>query len=274
MKQIFFIFLFFLSAIATKAQTTYQELSAKAVERVEQDSLPQAEALIRQALKLEPKNPHNALLFSNLGLVQRKLGRYDDAIESYTFALNIAPLAVPILLNRGAIYMEKGMTDRAYIDYCEVLDADKVNVEALLMRAYIYTLRRDYKAARMDYERLLGLDSQSYNARLGLATLEQKEGKYRESLDLLNKLLVEHPEDATLYVARADVERDMEHIDLSLVDLDEAIKLNTSLIDAYLLRGEIYLTQKKKALAKQDFEKAISLGVPQSDLREQLQRCK
>jgi len=32
-------------------------------------------------LKLEPKNAHNALLFSNLGLVQRKLGRYNDAVE-------------------------------------------------------------------------------------------------------------------------------------------------------------------------------------------------
>ena len=28
------------------------------------------------------------------------------------------------------------------------------------------------------------------------------------------------------------------------------------------MRGEIYLAQKKKDLAKRDFEKAISLGVP------------
>lgn len=56
------------------------------------------------------------------------------------------------------------------------------------MRAYIYTLRRDYKAARMDYNRLLELDSQSYSGRLGLATIEQKEGKFREALDLLNRL--------------------------------------------------------------------------------------
>jgi predicted negative regulator of RcsB-dependent stress response len=41
-----------------------------------------------------------------------------------------------------------------------------------------------------------------------------------------------------------------------------------------LLRGNIYLMQKKKALAKADFEKAISLGVPPADLHEQLQQCK
>ena len=75
------------------------------------------------------------------------------------------------------------------------------------MRAYIYILRRDYPAARIDYNRLLELDPQSYSGRLGLATLEQKEEKFRESLDILNKMIVETPEDATLYVARADVER-------------------------------------------------------------------
>lgn len=72
------------------------------------DSLPQAEELLLQALKLEPKNAKNALLFSNLGLVQRRLGEFDKALESYSFALNFAPLAVPILLDRAAIYMEMG----------------------------------------------------------------------------------------------------------------------------------------------------------------------
>ena len=272
-RKYLFLLLFSIFSISLSAQT-YQELSEKAVECVGKDSLAQAEDLLKQALRLEPKNPHNALLFSNLGLVQRKLGRYNDAVESYTYALNIAPLAVPILLNRAAIYLEQGMQDKAYVDYCQVMDVDKKNTEALLMRAYIYMLRRDYKGARLDYQRLLEIDPKNYNGRLGLATLEQKEGKFRESLDLLNQLLVEFPEDAVLYVARADVERDMKHEDLALVDLDEAIRLAPNSVDAYLLRGDIYLDQKKKSQAKADFEKAISLGVPPADVHEQMQQCK
>lgn len=123
------------------------------------------------------------------------------------------------------------------------------------MRAYIYVLRRDYPAARIDYNRLLELDPQSYSGRLGLATLEQKEGKFREALEILNKMLAATPEDATLYIARADVEREMKHEDLALVDLEEAIRLDAASADAYLLRGNIYLAQKKKGLAKADFEK-------------------
>lgn len=273
-KLISFTVPLFLCLPFTLSAQNYEELFGQALECIGKDSLHQAETLLLEALKLEPKNSKNVLLFSNLGWVQRRLGKYDYALESYSLALNFAPSAVPILLDRAAIYMERGETDLAYVDYCRVIDEYKRNKEALLMRAYIYMRRRDYVAARIDYNRLLEIEPLSYNGRLGLATLEQNEGKFRESIEILNKMIAEKPDDATLYVARADVERDMRHEDLALVDLDEAIRLNDSLVDAYLLRGSIYLSRKKKAAAKADFEKAIALGVPPSDLYEQLRQCK
>ena len=86
MVRIIIALLFCFPAV-TFAQT-YQQLSERAIECIEKDSLPQAEELLLQALKLEPKNAKNALLFSNLGLVQRRLGEFDKALESYSFALN------------------------------------------------------------------------------------------------------------------------------------------------------------------------------------------
>lgn len=56
------IALFFCFPAVTFAQT-YQQLSERAIECIEKDSLPQAEELLLQALKLEPKNAKNALLF-------------------------------------------------------------------------------------------------------------------------------------------------------------------------------------------------------------------
>ena len=79
---------------------------------------------------------------------------------------------------------------------------------------------------------------------------------------------------AMLYVARAGVEKDLNHMDMALVDLEEAIRLDSSQPEIYLMRGEIYLAQKKKDLAKRDFEKAVSLGVPQADLRDLLQQTR
>lgn len=281
MKKLIYLIVCLSAGCMPAFSQTYQELCDRAVTCTEQDSLLQAEDYIRQALKLEPANPHNALLFSNLGTIQRHQQQYEQALESYNFALNIAPRTVPILLNRAAIYMELGRNNLAQADYSLVLDLEKDNEEALLMRAYIYMQQRDYKMAKADYERLLKVNPASYNGRLGLATLEQKEGKYEEALNVLNNMIAAKGENsqlspsqyAMLYVARAGVEKNLQHVDMALIDLEEAIKLDSSQPEAYLMRAEIYLAQKKKDLAKRDLEKALSLGVPQADLRDLLKQC-
>lgn len=268
-------------AFSASAQT-YQELSERAVAAAEQDSLELAKQYIEQAMRTEPANPHNALLYSNLGTIQRRQHQYEQALESYTMALNIAPRAVPILMNRAALYLELGKGELARIDYSLVLDLEKDNQEALLMRAYIYMNQRDYKFARADYEHLLKLAPQSYNGRLGLVTLERKEGRYDAALALLNAMLagqeetagLSAPRRAVLYVARAGVEQEMKQTDWALLDLEEAIRLDASQPEAYLMRGQIYLSQKKKNQARRDFEKAVSLGVPQADVRELLRQCR
>lgn len=271
-----------LTCSASALGQTYQELTERAIAATEQDSLRQAERYIQEALQLEPANPHNVLLFSNLGTIQRRLKKYDLAEESYTFALNFVPRAVPILLNRATLYMEMGKLDAARVDYSMVLDLDKDNKEALLMRAYIYMQMHDYKASEADYKHLLKADPSDFNGRLGLATLQQKMGKPDEALLVVNTLIAECAKDedvdeatrAMLYVARAGIEKDLQHPELALVDLEEAIRLDPAQPEAYLVRGQIYLSQEKKTLAKRDFEQAIARGIPQADLHELLRSCK
>ena len=106
MKKLIFSFFLCGATMFPAFSQTYQELSERAVAATEQDSLSLAEKYIEQALKMEPANPHNALLFSNLGTIQRRQHRYEQALDSYTLALNIAPRAIPALMNRAALYLE------------------------------------------------------------------------------------------------------------------------------------------------------------------------
>ena len=277
--NLFCVFVVLLLSQTAHAQS-YHEWCDRAAEAIEQDSLTQAEACIRQALKVDPANPHNALLFSNLGTLQRRQGKPDLALESFSYALNIAPRMVPVLVNRATLYMEMGRLDAARVDYSLVLDIEPAQAEALLMRAYIYMQQRDYKAAQSDYERLLKIQPGSYGGQLGMATLKQKIGKPDEALMLLDAMAELGSADLTdgqravLHVARANVEHELERQNAALVDLEEAVRLDASLPDIYILRGQIYLSQKKKEAARKDFMHAISLGVQQADLKEWLQQCR
>ena len=265
------------------AAQTYEELCERAATAIERDSLAQAEQYIRQALRLDPANGRNALLFANLGTVQRRRHQYAAALDSYTYALNMAPRNLPILLDRADLYLQLGEKEKARIDYSLALDLAPDNAEALRMRAYIYWEQGDYKSARADYERLLKLFPQDFEGRLGLAMLCQKEAKLKEALAILDAMVAEKgegsslltaPQHAVVYVARAGVQQEAGNLSMALMDLEEAIRLDDSRPEAYLMRGQIYLARQEKKLAREDFEKAVSLGIPQADVAGLLLQCK
>ncbi len=262
---------------------TYEELCERASTAISRDSLAQAERYIRQALSLDPANVRNALLFANLGTVQRMRHRYKEALESYSYAVNMASRNPLILQKRADLYLEMGELEKARMDYALVLDLQPDNQEALEMRAYIYSEQQDYKAARVDYERLLTLSPQHFSGRLGLAMLNQKEGKLKEALAILDGMVNEKgegtslltaPQHAVVYVARAGVQQELGRQSMALMDLEEAIRLDDSRPEAYLMRGQIYLSQEKKKQAREDFEKALALGIPLSDLTNLLEQCR
>lgn len=282
MKQLYtFILLALLTAASATAQS-YTDLYERSVTALEQDSLQLAEALLTQALKAEPANEHNALLFANLGWLQRRQHRYEEALDSYTYALNFAPLSISILMDRATLLLEMGRDERARVDYSLVLDLDRHNQEALLMRAYIYQRERNYKEAHADYDSLLSVAPRHYQGRLGLATLYQKEQKYEPAMMLLNTLVEEErqadtPDSqrlAVLHLAKAYVEWEQGWAEPALMDLEASMQAHDQLSEAYLLQGQILLSQGKKRPAKNCFLRARELGVSDAELREWMQQCK
>ena len=283
MKRWIFSLCCLLASALPVASQTYEQWCERAATAIERDSLDVAEQAIRAALRLDPANGRNALLFANLGTVQRLRGQFPEALESYTYALNMAPRNVPILLDRAAILLELGEADKARIDYSLALDIQPDNTEALRMRAYIYAEAGDYKSARADYDHLLRLQPADFNGRLGLAMLCQKEGKLKDALAILDGMVDEKsegtsmqtaPAHAVVYVARAGIQQELGNLPMALMDLEEAIRLDSSRPEAYLMRGQIQLSRGKKKEARADFEKALELGMPAADIEELLLQCK
>lgn len=273
MKRLVCIFTLFCSCFLLSAQT-YEEWVRKAMDALEKDSLYKAENLFKEALNKEPAHMGNSLLLSNLGTIQRRMGKNKEALESYTLALNKNPHSVKILLNRASLCLELDYLEKAYSDYCNVIDLDAKNREALQFRAYIYMRQRKYNDARNDYRTLLEVEPNNRTARIGIVMVNQKDNRYKEALDELNRLVADYPKDASLLKARAELEVDMNALDLALLDLEEAARLTPEDTDIYVLCGDIYLMQDRKREAYVAFEKAIELGVPRPQLHDKLKASK
>ena len=273
MKRIYLYMVMMLACCHLSAQT-YDELIVRAMSAVEKDSLYQAETLFKEALKKEPANLRNALLFSNLGTIQRRMGKNKEALESYSLALNLTPYSKTMLLNRASLYLEMDYLDKAYVDYCNVIDLDAKNQEALQFRAYIYMRRREYQEAKNDYQRLLEVVPGDKTARIGMAMVNQKLQRYRESLEEFNRLIVDYPKDVSLLKARAELEVEMKTLELALLDLECAVKLAPNDAEIFVMCGDIYMAQGRKREAYRAFEKAIELGIPRPELQERLKASK
>ena len=273
MKRICLYMVMMLVGCQLSAQT-YDELISRAMSAVEADSLYQAESLFKKALQKEPANLRNALLFSNLGTIQRRMGKNKEALESYSLALNLTPYSKTMLLNRASLYLEMDYLDKAYVDYCNVIDLDAKNQEALQFRAYIYMRRRQYQDARNDYQSLLEAVPGDKTARIGMAMVNQKLQRYRESLEEFNRLIVDYPQDVSLLKARAELEVEMNTLELALLDLESAVKLAPNDTEIYVMCGDIYIAQGRNREAYRAFEKAIELGVPRPELQERLKASK
>ena len=273
MKRIKLILIAVFACFQLSAQT-YDELITRAMNAVESDSLYQAETWFKKALQLEPANMRNALLFSNLGTVQRRMGKNQEALESYSLALNLTPYSITMLLNRASLYLDMDYLDKAYVDYCNVIDLDDKNQEALGFRAYIYMRRRQYQDARNDYQKLLEVVPGDKTARIGMAMVNQKLQRYRESLEEFNRLIVDYPKDVSLLKARAELEVEMNTLELALLDLENAVKMAPNDAEIYVMCGDIYLAQGRNREAYVAYEKAMELGSPRPELHDRLKASK
>ncbi|MDR1357469.1 MAG: tetratricopeptide repeat protein, partial [Tannerellaceae bacterium] len=190
-----------LLSAAAMAQT-YEELIEKSYDYLEKEDLFAAEATLKEAMRIEPANPNNYALLTNLGTIQRRLGNKDEAIVSYTAALSRHPQNAMILENRASLYLEIGETEKALNDYNLLLLGNPANEEALYNRGLIYIQQKNYLWAEQDFDKMLELNEATMYGRLGHAILEKTRGNYNESERIYTYLIDKLPREWQLYKGR------------------------------------------------------------------------
>jgi len=248
-----------LSLSAIKAQK-YTDLIEKSYEYLDKNDLPAAEESLKAAMHLEPANPHNYALLTNLGTIQRRQGKYDDAILSYTAALSNHPDNETILSSRASLYTEMGNLEKAIIDYTSIIFYQPKNENAYYYRGLIYLQDKNFMAAENDFNKVLEINEKSVRGRVGHALLEKQRGNYDQSERIFNYLISEKPNDWSLYEGRADLYFMMGKNARAMADVQKVFTESEPTAELYVLRGKIKIAQLEKSSAAEDFTKAKELG--------------
>ena len=256
------------------AQQNYEEWISKSFDCLEKEDLIGGEACLREAMLLEPANPLNFALLTNLGTLQRRQGKKKEALLSYTAALSQHPQNVSLLSNRASLYAEMGEDDKAMSDYNALLAVEPQHQDALYERGLLFLQQRNYVLAEEDFDRLLELNDHSVQARMGFALMEKLRGNYTESERIYSYLITEMPKNWKLYEDRAELYFLMGKNARAMDDINKVFLEDEPTASLYLLRGKIKLAQYERERAVVDFEKAKEMGYAESVINELLEMAK
>lgn len=261
--------------LPAKAQVKmYEQLIEESYDYLEQDSLEAAARSLTEAMRMEPANPGNFALLTNLGTIQRRLGLKEEALISYTAALSRHPDNRLILMNRSSLYEEMGQMDLALLDYNAVLTKLPDDLEALYARGLIHLQNLDFLSAEADFEKMLTINEDSKKARLGHAILEKMRGNYDLSEQIFEYLIKEDKDNLLLYEERAELYYMKGRYSRAMNDINRVFAQGTPSAETYVLRGRIKLAQYENASAATDFKKALELGYDEAVITEFMNEAK
>ena len=261
------------SAVSANSQT-YDDWITKSFDFLDIDSIAQAERCLQEAMRLEPANPRNGMLFMNLGSLQRKQGKLKEAEVSYNCALTLLNDATKVRENRAALYAEMERYGEAIDDYSVLLDYEPYNEEWLYRRAMCRLMSSDITGARKDLEFIDTFNPKSAKSRMGMAVVYKAMGEYSMAKDLYDVLIKSNPKSWSLLRDRAEVCYLSNQMGAALIDITEAINRNPQDPMSYVLRAQIRYARGDKEYARRDLNIALEKGISQEVVTKLIEKFK
>ena len=213
-------------------------------------------ALWDKAIKIAP----SSRAYTNRGLIFKREGNYNAALEMYTEAIHMNKAETDALVNRGNIYFNNKQYDLAITDYNACLKVDSMKQQAIENRGSAYGAIGKYDLALVDMNKAIQMNPDSKNGYANRAVFYQLKGSDREAIRDFNKHLeVNQNRDADILNSIGISYLNLKNYDSALAIFSEAIQ-QKQLGAFYSNRAMAYFSLGKKAEARSDVAKAESLG--------------
>ena len=242
------------------AKTDYYELVDSAENYIKNQQWDVAESFLKEILINYPDDNNNSLIISNLATVQRYQGKYQEAINNYTFAINITPNAVTLLKNRASLYLDIDSVTHALNDFERILLLDEKDEETRYYHGILSIRVNDMDAAKKDFDYILFYNPSSGLGREGLALWFKKRGDNLEAIKYFTEIINQHPSSVRLS-NRAECYLSLKRLNDAEADIRKALEMSPEDGYLYVLRAKLNKARFNRTDIERDLILAEKFGI-------------
>jgi tetratricopeptide (TPR) repeat protein len=266
---------------------------AQAEADIQKKDFAAAEPLLKKALE---KDPNNFLAWFDLGFVLNGLDRKDESIAAYRKSVAAKPDVFESNLNLGLMlalssnpeaevflraattlkptdHVEEGQArawlalarllenkkpDEALQDYHKAAELTPKDPEPHLSAGLLDERQKQYSDAEAEYRQVLALDPRSIEAGIGLTNIFMKSNRLTDAEPLLRRLSAERPDDAGIHLQLGRVLDAEDKKDDAIAELQLAVKLAPSDVDAQREIAVLYASTGKNDLAEKMYRGLVA----------------
>ena len=203
--------------------------------------------------------------FFHTGVKKLQSQKYREAVEDFTFLLQVDANSAAALSNRCLAYVQLAEYQSAVRDCTAAINLNSNYTETFLNRGLAYYRQGNYQDAIADFNRVIQLKPSDFRAyyNRGLAASELR--NYRDALTDYDRTLslISLPDNSLLaevYNDRGTVRLILEDEQGAIADFSQAVRLNSNNYRAYFNRACAYQRSFNYTAAIQDLNIALKLN--------------
>lgn len=207
----------------------------------------------QKALEL---NNYYIFALNNLGNSFQEIGDFENALLSYSKIIEEKPNFFPALFNLGNLYFKRKEFKRALEYYNKAKEINHKFKDLWLNISNTYFFLKDYNKAINCLEEFITIDNQYPPIFINLTGFLFLQKRYDDVIKYCNRALDLFPNNDSLLLNKALALYKLNRIFDSLKVLEQLLRLNPEIFNAYELRGIIFLQQNQYYKATENFESA------------------
>ena len=205
------------------------------------------------------KNPNSGKAYKMLAMIDFNNRDYQSASEKFEKAFQDGINDFDSYFLAAQSNLDIQNYDAALLYYEKASQINSKDLFVKISLADLYCERSDYANSARLYKEILK-DAPNYiDAKTGLATIEFKKGYLEESLEQINAVIAENPENAKSHYLKAQILLEQKDYDNAMKEAETAYSFNPSNIEYRVFNSIVKIRNFKVNEAVEDLKKVLEM---------------